>query len=426
MENFNNKAEGKDTLEKIKIGDLATLADVSKSTIHHYLKMGILHPPIKISAKRSDFDSSHLIRLNRIRELRQQDRLSLSKIKLALSKERALDQDAAQKNYNTASMIRDLEKKKKNNKVQKDDIKRNQIVDAAITLFAKIGYEKTTLEAIADSMNIAKSTVYLYFENKEQLFMKCIDRLAFITVPEEEWENIRKETNFLTRIKKRATAFHKVFPNYKGILTMIKASLDSGNQEMSDKAKNALLMMTKPIKKDIRRAIAAGVFKDLNEDIIAHLLLAMGEGLGFRQMLDSQYTDKEVIDVMFNFVGRGILKDPTPVETGQEYSSYMAHVKDINENETVLKKLAFNGNQMLPVKIGKATVNLFMNKIQNLTFSEQGPGLFVRINSITEQIDSAEVQSDLVLSGIMPFGEFSIELKHVKQIVLNHEATLPV
>lgn len=424
MVNFNNKSEGNNPREKIKIGDLATLADVSKSTIHHYLKIGILHPPIKISVKRSDFDSSHLIRLNRIRELRQKDRLPLSKIKLTLSKENALDQDATQKIYNTASMIRDLEKKKKNTKVQKDDIKRNQIIDAAIALFAKIGYEKTTLEAIADSMRIAKSTVYLYFENKEQLFMKCIDRLAFITVPEEEWENIKKETNFLTRIKKRATAFHKVFPNYKGILTMIKASLDSGNQEMSDKAKNALLMMTKPIKKDIRRAIAAGVFKDLNEDIIAHLLLAMGEGLGFRQMLDSQYTDKEVIDVMFDFVGRGILKDPAAVETGQDYSFYSAKVKDVNENEMTLKKLAFNGDQTLPVKIGKASVNIFMNKIQNLTFSKQGSELFVQIKSINEQIDNALVQSDLVLSGVMPLGEFSIELKHVKQIVFNHESIL--
>lgn len=424
MVNFNNKSEGNDPRGKIKIGDLATLADVSKSTIHHYLKIGILHPPVKISSKRSDFDSSHLIMLNRIRELRQNDRLPLSKIKPALSKERALDQDAAQKIYNTASMTRDLEKKKKNTKVQKDDIKRNQIIDAAIALFAKTGYEKTTLEAIADSMRIAKSTVYLYFENKDQLFMKCIDRLAFITVPEEEWNNIKKETNFLTHIKKRASAFHKVFPNYKGILTMIKASLGSDNQEMSDKAKNALFMMTKPIKKDIRRAIAAGVFKDLNEDIIAHLLLAMGEGLGFRQMLDSQYTDQEVIDVMFNFVGRGILKDPAAVETGQGYSSYMAHVKDANENETVLTKLMFNGDQMLPVKIGKATVNLFMNKIQNLTFSKQGSELFVQIKSINEQIDNALVQSDLVLSGVMPFGEFSIELKHVKQIVFNHETLL--
>ncbi len=424
MVNFNNKAEGNDPREKIKIGDLATLADVSKSTIHHYLKIGILHPPIKISSKRSDFDSSHLIRLNRIRELRQKDRLPLSKITLALSKENTLDQDTAQKIYNTASMIRDLEKKKKNTKVQKDDIKRNQIIDTAIALFAKIGYEKTTLEAIADSMRIAKSTVYLYFENKDQLFMKCIDRLAFITVPEEEWDNIKKETNFLTRIKKRATAFHKVFPNYKGILTMIKASLDSENKEMSDKAKNALFMMTKPIKKDIRRAIAAGVFKDLNEDIIAHLLLAMGEGLGFRQMLDSQYTDEEVIDVMFNFVGRGILKDPAAAETGQDYSFYSAQIKDVNENETTLKKLAFNGDQTLPVKIGKASVNIFMNKIQNLTFSKQGAELFVKITSLNEQIDNAQVQSDLILSGVIPLGEFSIELKHVKQILLNHEALL--
>jgi AcrR family transcriptional regulator/predicted DNA-binding transcriptional regulator AlpA len=413
----------KSTQDKIKIGDLAILADISKSTIHHYLKLGILHPPLKLGPKKSAFDSSHLIKLNRIKELRQQDRLPLSKIKQVLSNETKIKQDDEEKIYDTALMIRKLEDKKKNTKTQKDDIRRLQIIDAAIALFSKIGYEKTTLDAIAESLHIAKSTVYLYFENKDQLLMKCIDRLVFVAVPKEQWEDIRKEKDFLLRLKKRALAFHSVFPNYRGILTLIKASLGSENQEMSERAKNALFMMTKPMRKDIRRAISAGVFKDLNEDIISHLLLSMGEGIGFRMMVDSQYTAEEAIDIMFRVISHGILKDPSFVKEIPCESYYSAEITDKKENTTMLKKVLFNKRTTLAVSMGDATVNLFMNKIEWMTFSKNESTVSVQIKDLDNRITNAELIESPIVSGIMPFGEFSIDLRHVKRIVFNHTAT---
>jgi AcrR family transcriptional regulator len=47
---------------------------------------------------------------------------------------------------------------------------RNQILTAATQLFVEEGYENVSMRKIADRIEYAPSTIYLYFEDKEQLF----------------------------------------------------------------------------------------------------------------------------------------------------------------------------------------------------------------------------------------------------------------
>ena len=46
----------------------------------------------------------------------------------------------------------------------------NEIVDAALALFAEKGFAATRLEEVAARAGIAKGTIYLYFDSKEALF----------------------------------------------------------------------------------------------------------------------------------------------------------------------------------------------------------------------------------------------------------------
>lgn len=45
--------------------------------------------------------------------------------------------------------------------------RREKMIEAARTLFVANGYDKTTMEAIADAASVGVATVYTYFENKE-------------------------------------------------------------------------------------------------------------------------------------------------------------------------------------------------------------------------------------------------------------------
>ena len=52
----------------------------------------------------------------------------------------------------------------------------NRIVDKAQAVFFENGYENTTLPAIADAAGYNKRTLYLYFKDKEEIFLAVVLR----------------------------------------------------------------------------------------------------------------------------------------------------------------------------------------------------------------------------------------------------------
>jgi AcrR family transcriptional regulator len=49
-----------------------------------------------------------------------------------------------------------------------------EIVEAAFIEFSRNGYATTTLDQIAERAGVTKGTIYVYFENKEQLFLSMV------------------------------------------------------------------------------------------------------------------------------------------------------------------------------------------------------------------------------------------------------------
>ncbi len=80
-----NKAENK----LLKIGEIARTAGVSISTVHHYLKEGLLNPPPKTSRNMAYYDPSTVEEIRLIKELQTNRFLPLSAIKLILEARRS-------------------------------------------------------------------------------------------------------------------------------------------------------------------------------------------------------------------------------------------------------------------------------------------------------------------------------------------------
>ncbi len=52
--------------------------------------------------------------------------------------------------------------------------KKGKILEVALRLFNDLGYHETTLDEVAKQADIAKGTLYLYFKNKDDLFIQCM------------------------------------------------------------------------------------------------------------------------------------------------------------------------------------------------------------------------------------------------------------
>jgi AcrR family transcriptional regulator len=95
-----------------------------------------------------------------------------------------------------------------------DDDKKERVIRAAIEEFQTCGFEKAKVETIAQNADVAKGSIYQYFEDKKELFiysvtwavtyfMKMIDRQTplkdmdvyeyFLTGCRERLEMIQKE-----------------------------------------------------------------------------------------------------------------------------------------------------------------------------------------------------------------------------------------
>ncbi len=58
------------------------------------------------------------------------------------------------------------------------DKTKSEIVEVARDIFAKFGFKKTTMEEIARAIRKAKSSLYYYFQSKEEVFQAVIEQEA--------------------------------------------------------------------------------------------------------------------------------------------------------------------------------------------------------------------------------------------------------
>ena len=62
--------------------------------------------------------------------------------------------------------------------------RKTDILDAAQVLFTQKGFEKTTIQEIADYIGIGKGSVYLDFKNKDEIYVGLIERYALSSFEE--------------------------------------------------------------------------------------------------------------------------------------------------------------------------------------------------------------------------------------------------
>ena len=55
---------------------------------------------------------------------------------------------------------------------------RRKILDAAFEMFVEVGYERTSIRAIAEKIEYSPATIYLYYKDKDELLYE-VQREAF-------------------------------------------------------------------------------------------------------------------------------------------------------------------------------------------------------------------------------------------------------
>jgi AcrR family transcriptional regulator len=94
-------------------------------------------------------------------------------------------------------------------KSQEKELRKQMILAAAKELFFEHSYEKTSMDAIAQKVGLAKGTLYLYFSNKDELYISLLIE-GIKLLKQKMLQKIRENENYEDRfIQTLVIAFYE-------------------------------------------------------------------------------------------------------------------------------------------------------------------------------------------------------------------------
>lgn len=137
------------------------------------------------------------------------------------------------------------------------DVRRNEILDKAASLFETNGYNKTTVNDILREVNIAKGTFYYYFKSKEEVMDAIIDRYMEIGLERAEEVKARVDLSPTEKLLQVILALRMGEPE-GGVIEELH---NPENALMHQKSITGIVLGLTPIMTDIvKEGIVAGHF----------------------------------------------------------------------------------------------------------------------------------------------------------------------
>jgi AcrR family transcriptional regulator len=98
-------------------------------------------------------------------------------------------------------------------KKREKEMRRKEIIDTAEKLFFEKGYENISMADIAEGSELARSTLYLYFKNKKEIYLTISKRSTEI-LNEMFKEYYEKGKTGIEKVKMLMTAFYRFYKEY--------------------------------------------------------------------------------------------------------------------------------------------------------------------------------------------------------------------
>jgi AcrR family transcriptional regulator/predicted DNA-binding transcriptional regulator AlpA len=269
---------------QIRISALSALAGVSTSTIHFYVKEGLLPKPLKSSKTMAYYSDEHLERLQLIIKLRQENN-SVQRIKEILHPARAGSQDS---------------------QAGKTTKRREDIIESAIHLFREKGFDDTSISDIIQHASAGRGTFYAYFTNKEELFFECADQV--LKEIDRDMQEIQDEPDIPHKGVLRYMYFKSMYPRLGDMINLIRGASVSGLEVFTTKLDQIMQNLIGPVVEDVKTGIEKGFYRNTDPVLTAWMLFGATEyGSYLYYQTDPALRDNlyaEGPDILFNGLER--------------------------------------------------------------------------------------------------------------------------
>ncbi len=182
--------------------------------------------------------------------------------------------------------------------------RKEEIIKEASNLFSKKSYHDVTMDQIAGEVGVAKGTIYLYFESKENLYLGILEH-TYETIESILEKEIAKGDPAPQKLKKMLRLiFQFYFQNMDvlRILTRDETRLIREHYEFTERWRHR---RTKLYRKILEKGIKEGSFRPANTELMALIIFGLVGSVMFFYPTDK--TAGEIAEEVFSMISEGIM-----------------------------------------------------------------------------------------------------------------------
>lgn len=169
--------------------------------------------------------------------------------------------------------------------------RKREILAAAERVFAQKGFHSATVDEIANQAELAKGTIYLYFENKRDIFYTLVDEKVDSLMKLAKAE-IKRETQSIEQLKRLVKTQLEFFQNNRDFFRIIITEQTRFELGIKDEFRKRMmqkhLKYTNIVARIIQSGIEEEVFKPLEPRKVASALIGIVNGFTFQWLRNAQ------------------------------------------------------------------------------------------------------------------------------------------
>ena len=192
----------------------------------------------------------------------------------------------------------------------KDPDKPQQIVDAAVRVFARNGYYNSRVSDIAREAGIASGTIYLYFRTKEDILVTLFreQMASFVAHLRRE---IAGEPDAVAKIRRLVALHFSVLEQNPALAEVVQVELRQGHKFFRGASAHEVSAYFELIGSVLEEGVAAGTFRpDLPVKVATKVLFGAMDQMATSWVLGKRgYRLVDAADAVATIVLKGVARD---------------------------------------------------------------------------------------------------------------------
>lgn len=182
---------------------------------------------------------------------------------------------------------------------------KRKIFEAAMELFAKKGYEGTSVDEITSVVGIAKGTLYYHFSSKEEIFNFLIDEGMNLLKNSIEIKT-SKYTNSIDKIKATILIQIKIMIKYENLITMIISEM-WGREDRNLRCRKCVYDYIDIVENIIEEGIKNGEIRKQDPKAISSLIFGLtSSGLMYKMRKEQGLNIQDIYAEFSKYIINGL------------------------------------------------------------------------------------------------------------------------